>query len=280
MHFIRGREQAPLSITVKMKTYVINTCPLRHFPFITKQLKQIGELSARIHIGIDVELQGVAVAIKINGQNAYYLGKISREHLCALTKRFIELGHEVHCVQEACGFGPYLHRDLQALGAGSKIIAPQKLSEKRKTDKADAKALAQKLWDFTQNKDQSVFKVVKDLSEVKRIRRAKSRQVEQLQKARNMLSGNGRGLMYEFGFYEVADSWWGARKWIKLRAKLSEHSEFLLESVTKMQESIQQLHQQIVALQNEVQEEREQAVIPKGLGLWSFSVIENEVADW
>ena len=90
-----------------MKTYVINTCPLRHFPFITKQLKQIGELSASIHIGIDVELHSLAVALKINGQNAHYLGKISRDHLCALAKYFIELGHKVYCVQEACGFGSF-----------------------------------------------------------------------------------------------------------------------------------------------------------------------------
>jgi transposase len=139
----------------------------------------------------------------INGGSPHYLGKHTREGFLVLVKELTTLGHSIYCVQEACGFGPYLHRDLLGLDAHSIIIAPKKLDAKRKTDKSDANKLAQELWDFQNNGDKARFKVVRDLTDPQRERRAISRQHQQLQKNRNMLSGNGRGLMHEHGFYDV-----------------------------------------------------------------------------
>ena len=196
-----------------MKKYTLNTRPLDHFHSISKELKKNGSSLLSFHFGIDVELQGVALSVMINGSTPRYLGKHTREPFIHLVKELVALGHSVHCVQEACGFGPYLHRDLLKFGANSFIVAPKKLDGKRKTDKADANKLAQELWDFEHNGDKTKFKVVHDLTDEQREARAISRHVGQLQKNRNMLSGYGRSLMHEHGFYDVPEGWWGARKW-------------------------------------------------------------------
>lgn len=263
-----------------MKTYVINTHPLKQFPSIAKELKKNGDDSLSFHFGIDVELKGVALSVMINGSSPRYLGKVTRQVFLLLCKELISLNHSIHCVQEACGFGPYLHRHLLKLGADSIIIAPKKLDGTRKTDKADANHLAQELWDFQYNGNKKRFKVVCDLTDHQRQRRAVSRQHQQLQKNRNMLSNNARGLMHEHGFYDVPDGWWGIRKWIKLSAALKQYNPWLLSMIEPIQHSIQSLHKRIYELNEQTKEDRNEEALPKGLGEFSFAVIENEIGHW
>jgi len=54
-------------------------------------------------------------------------------------------GFQVFCVQESCGFGFVLHRQLVEAGAQSFVITPEALSGKRKTDKLDARVLCLRL---------------------------------------------------------------------------------------------------------------------------------------
>ena len=263
-----------------MKTYVINTHPLKQFPTIAKELKKNGTDPLLFHFGIDVELKGVALSVMINGGSPRYLGKFTRQLFVKLVQELISLGHTIHCIQEACGFGPYLHRDLLKLDAHSIIIAPKKLDGKRKTDKSDANNLAQELWDFQYNGNKKRFKVVRDLTDPQRERRAVSRQHQQLQKNRNMLSGNGRNLMHEHGFYDVPEGWWGARKWIKLKAALEQYNPWLVTMIEPVQHCIQTLHKRIYELNEKTKEGRSEDPLPKGFGEFSFSVVENEIGDW
>ena len=232
------------------------------------------------HFGIDVELKGVALSVMINGSTPRYLGKHTREAFLQLVKELAALGNSIHCVQEACGFGPYLHRDLLKLGANSLIIAPKKLDAKRKTDKSDANKLAQELWDFQKNGDKTRFKVVYDLTDKQREVRAVSRQVEQLQKNRNMLSGNGRSLMHEHGFYDVPEGWWGARKWVKLKAELEKYNAWIVDMLEPLQQSIQGLHKRIHTLKSQTLEAQSAQSLPKGYGDFTAAMIGNEIADW
>lgn len=263
-----------------MKTYVINTHPLKQFPSIVKELKKNAGKSLLFHLGLDVELKGVAVSIMINGGKIRYQGKHTRESFCRFVKELISLGHQVHCVQEACGFGPYMHRELLKLGAFSIIVAPKKLDGKRKTDRADANKLAQELWDFEHNGDKKRFKVVRDLAEPLRERRAVSRQHQQLLKNRNMLAGNARSLMHEHGFYDVPEGWWGARKWPKLKATLEQDHPWLVTMLEPIQHAIQTLHKRILFLTNLAKEGRGDEPLAKGLGEFCFAVVENEIGDW
>lgn len=263
-----------------MKKYTLNTRPLNQFPVIERELKKNPEQKLLFHFGIDVELVAVALSVIINGGKPRYLNKHTRKDFLKLVAELISLGHEIHCVQEACGFGPYLHRDLLAQGAGSIIAAPKKLDDKRKTDKADANALAQLLWDYEHNGDKSRFKIVRDLGEPARQRRAISRQHEQLQKSRQILAGNARSLMHEHGFFEVPLQWWGSVTWKKFKIIIEQHAPWLLEMIEPLQQLIQNIHQRILNLNRDVQENRLDQPIAKGLGTFTYAVIENEVGDW
>ena len=59
--------------------------------------------------------------------------------------KWVAEGFQVFCVQESCGFGFVLHRELVAAGAQSFLITPIALNGKRKTDKLDARALCLRL---------------------------------------------------------------------------------------------------------------------------------------
>ena len=263
-----------------MKKYVINTHPLKHFHSISKEIKKNGSSPLSFHFGIDVEVKGVALSVMIQGSTPRYLGKYDREAFLQLVKEPITLDHSIHCVQESCGFGPYLHRDLLKLGANSLIIAPKKLDAKRKTDKSDANKLAQELWDFQKNGNRDRFKVIYDLDDEQREIRAVSRHIGQLQKNRNMLSGNGRSLMHEHGFYEVPEGWWGARKWVKLKAELELYNPWLVGMLEPIQQNIQNLHKRIHELKQMIVEAQSDLPQPKGYGDFTAAVIGNEIADW
>ncbi|MEO1857010.1 MAG: transposase, partial [Rubritalea sp.] len=216
----------------------------------------------------------------INGGTPRYLGKYTREAFLQLVKELGALGHSVHCVQEACGFGPYQHRGLGKLGANSFIIAPKKLDGKRKTDKSDANKLAQELWDFEHNGDKKRFKLIYDFTDEQRETRAESRHIGQLQKARGMLSGNGRSLMHEHGFYEVSDGWWGQRKWKKLKIELEKYNPWIVKMLEPIQQSIQGLHKRIHTLKVRTTEELDDTPQPKGYGDFTAAVIGNEISNW
>src|SRR5206468_12902484 len=71
--------------------------------------------------------------------------KFSRAQLVEQVRKWVAEGLQVFCVQESCGFGFVLHRQLVAAGAQSFLITPIALNGKRKTDKLDARALCLRL---------------------------------------------------------------------------------------------------------------------------------------
>src|SRR6266540_3095629 len=71
--------------------------------------------------------------------------KFTPDQLVEQVKRWTAEGLAVYCVQESCGFGFVLHRDLVRAGAQSLLITPVALKGRRKTDKLDARALCLRL---------------------------------------------------------------------------------------------------------------------------------------
>lgn len=208
-------------------------------------------------------------------------------------KQLVSLGHHVAVAQEACGFGPYFHRELMALGAVSFLIAPTDLNGKRKTDRSDARELAQRVYSYDQNGNTKALCVVRDIGEPARMRRALGRHRALLQKSRNQLAGNGRALLHEFGFHEVPDGWWGRRKWIKLRAGIAAAKEpWILNLLDPLVVTIHQLHDRCRELETELAATRDSPqpadpagpaasrVAPKGVGGLTMDLIESEVGDW
>lgn len=270
-----------------MRNYELKSNTLDRFPAIAKSVAAAARKRIRLKffLGLDTDHAEAALCVIIDGGNPSDFGKHSREVLLALTKELIDKGHRVSAAQEACGFGPYFHRQLHALGATSYMLAPENLSGRRKTDKRDARKLAQLVHDFEVHGNRESFRPVRDLGEDKRQRRALSRQRDQLLKVRNQLAGNGRGLMLEFGFLEVPAGWWGRRKWPKLQAQieLREGGKWLIRMLDPLRANVLLLHGRIRELEKLLATSRDaQAlrVVPKGMGNRTMDLIETEVGVW
>jgi hypothetical protein len=245
-----------------MKTYTLRIDPLQPFPSIAK-LCNAAELSGQrlgFHIGLDTETAGAAVCAIVDGGNPRDLGKAPREAILKCVAHLVASGHRVAVCQEACGFGPYFHRQLGETGAVSHLIAPTNLTGRRKTDKADARELAQRLHGFDQLGNKKALRIVRDLGETARKRRALGRHRALVQKARNQLSGNGRAMLLEFGFLDVPDGWWGRRKWVKLRTAIaSANDPWILTLLDPLVLSIHQLHDRCRELEAQLAESRDEA---------------------
>jgi len=258
------------------------------YPAIAKALARAGRENPgqplSFHFGLDVELRSAAVSVLIDGGETHYFNKRGRDEVVELSRHLCAAGHHVVAAQESCGFGPYFHRDLLESGATSYLVAPANLCGRRKTDKADAGEYAQRSFDYEANGNTKALKPILDIGDAKREFRMLARHREQLQKARNQLAGNGRGMMYEFGGEEAPPGWWGARKWPKLRAVLQAQNPWLARMLDPLQGAIQGLHARVRALEKEILESQERAdtaqVLPKGLGEVTAQIIYGEVADW
>src|SRR5262249_10474754 len=131
----------PATLTAVCKINKPATLPMR------QPLPRAVVDSARpmLKLGLDVHLEFIMAVIQRDHASPQAPRKFTREQLVAQIKKWAALGQQVFCVQESCGFGFVLHRELTAAGAQSFLITPVALNGKRKTDKLDARALCLRL---------------------------------------------------------------------------------------------------------------------------------------
>ena len=98
-----------------------------------------------LKLGLDVHLEFIMAVAQKDHANPHAPRKFTRDQLVAQVRKWVAEGFQVFCVQESCGFGFVLHRELVAAGAQSFLITPIALNGKRKTDKLDARALCLRL---------------------------------------------------------------------------------------------------------------------------------------
>jgi len=98
-----------------------------------------------LKLGLDVHLEFIMAVAQKDHANPHAPRKFTRAQLVAQVKKWIAEGFQVFCVQESCGFGFVLHRELVTAGAQSFLITPIALNGQRKTDKLDARALCLRL---------------------------------------------------------------------------------------------------------------------------------------
>ena len=91
-----------------------------------------------LKLGLDTDLEFSMVVVQKDHASPQSPRKFTREQLVAYVSQQVAAGYQVFCVQESCGFGFTLHRELVAAGAQSFLITPVALNGKRKTDKVDA----------------------------------------------------------------------------------------------------------------------------------------------
>jgi transposase len=262
-----------------MINYELKDNVVTHFPAIFKGL---GSKPSVIHLALDVELHGAVMVARVAGGRPIHGGKCSRSTIVELAKELIRRKHRVVLVEEACGFGYGFHRLLREIGVEAYVVATEMLNRKRKTNRRDAAKLLDQLYDFDVNGHKKALRPIRvpTLQEQKSRRLCRMR--SHLIKVRNIMEGQGRGLMFDFDFHEVPQGWWGPRKWPKLRAKLLEHDSWLIEMLEHHQRLLIAQQKRIAVLEHEIARESkyDPRQVAKGLGQTTFDSLEREAMDW
>lgn len=189
----------------------------------------------------------------------------------------LRCGHEVHVVQEACGFGYGLHRALRAAGAHSYIISPQALDESGsgvKTDGRDARTLCLRLDRYLAGNHHALA-VIRVPSEAEEQRRHVSRQREQLVRHRSKMQAQGRGLLVSHSLPAPAH-WWMEQTWSRLQAHLP---AWIVPVLEIFRPALLQIHAQIENLSTQLEAAAPREA-PRGLGKLTTTILSNEICDW
>jgi transposase len=228
-----------------------------------------------LKLGLDVHLEFIMAVAQKDHANPHAPRKFTRELLVAQVKKWVAEGFQVFCVQESCGFGFVLHRELVAAGAQSFLITPIALNGKRKTDKLDARALCLRLsrW-LDGNRDE--LSPIRIPSQTEQRQREGTRRRKFLAGAIRSLANRGHSQVAEYCHAQLPHRWWGSRNWLKLATL----DPWVLEVLAKLRELILGLEAQLAELQAELLARVKDQVKPKGLGDMTLVTLDGEVCNW
>ena len=200
-----------------------------------------------LKLGLDVHLEFIMAVAQKDHANPHAPRKFTREQLVAQVKKWVAEGFQVFCVQESCGFGFVLHRELVAAGAQSFLITPIALNGKRKTDKLDARALCLRLsrW-LDGNRDE--LSPIRIPSQTEQRQREGTRRRKFLAGAIRSLANRGHSQVAEYCHAQLPHRWWGPRNWLKLASL----DPWVLEVLAKLRELILGLEAQLAQLEVEL----------------------------
>ena len=229
----------------------------------------------RLTLGLDVHLQSITAVSQKDHASLKAPRQFTRAQLIAFVQASVAEGLQVCCVQESCGFGFTLHRELVAAGAQSFLITPIALNGARKTDKLDARALCQRLsrW-LDGNRDE--LAPIRIPSEREQRQREGTRRRKFLGRLIRMLGNRGHGQVAEYAHVPLPSRWWGARNWQKLAGL----DEWLRGRLEELRQLILELEAQLAVLEAELVTRVQAQVLPKGLGEITAVSLDGEVCDW
>jgi transposase len=228
-----------------------------------------------LKLGLDVHLEFIMAVAQKDHASPHAPRKFTREQLVAQVRKWIAEGFQVFCVQESCGFGFVLHRELVAAGAQSFLITPIALNGKRKTDKLDARALCLRLsrWLDGNREELSPIRVP---TQAEQRNREGTRRRQFLARQIRCLANRGHGQVAEYCHAQLPHRWWGPRNW----KKLSTLDPWVLGVLDKLRELILALETQLKELEVELIARIKDQPRPKGLGELTLVSVDAEVCDW
>ena len=228
-----------------------------------------------LKLGLDVHLEFIMAVAQKDHANPHAPRKFTREQLVSQVKKWVAEGFQVFCVQESCGFGFVLHRELVTTGAQSFLITPIALNGKRKTDKLDARALCLRLsrW-LDGNRDE--LAPIRIPSEAEQRNREGTRRRKFLAGAIRSLANRGHAQVSEYCHAQLPHRWWGPRNW----PKLATLDPWVLGVLAQLRALIVAMEAQLAELETELKARVQTQVKPKGLGDLTLVTLDGEVCDW
>ena len=257
-----------------------NKNPTLHDETNSIKTSDAGNVAVRqvFKLGLDVDLRLVVVAIQSNGGLIQLAQKFTRARLIQWIEKQVALGHEVHTVYEACGFGYTLHYALVAAGAHSIVTTPMRLNleRRRKNDRLDARELCVRLSRHLDGHADEL-KPVRVPSQGEQQRRELGRQREFWKRQLRRLENHGRALRIEFEHETLPCGWAGPRKWKQIGPGCSQFVRAQLEPVIKQ---IRACKAELDRLSADIEALVANEKIPHGLGALTVSLLDGEVCDW
>ena len=229
----------------------------------------------RLILGLDVHLEFIMAVVQCGHLCPKAPRKFSLDQLVAQVREWAAQGFQVFCVQESCGFGFVLHRQLVAVGAQSFLITPVALSGKRKTDKLDARALCLRLSRWLDGNQQELSPI-RIPTEQEQRRREGTRRRQFLARQIRCLANRGHGQVAEYCHVKLPHRWWGARTW----KKLSTLDPWVLGVLSQLRELILALDAQLSELDTQLKAQVKELPLPKGLGQLTLVILDAEVCNW
>jgi transposase len=220
----------------------------------------------------------VTTCRQIDGRVPQPSQKLTEEKLLIMVAEHLARGHMVYTCYEAgpCGYG--LHRRLEALGAKSIVVAPQRWDERGqrvKTDRRDARELCQRLDRYVRG-NTDVFTVVRVPSESQERFRALCRQRASVLKERQRCELRGHGMMLVHGV-DAPRGWWEERVWPTISARVP---EWLREHLDRWRRHAVQLQVEVDSLTPRIELAAVGHQVPKGLGAMTYAILMAEIGDW
>jgi transposase len=232
-----------------------------------------------VKLGLDVHIASIMVVIQEGALPPKPARKVSRGQLLELVQRYVQREASVHCVQESCGFGFVLHRELVAAGAQSILITPVRLDEARrarKTDRQDARLLCLRLSRYLDGHREELRPIRVPTIEEER-RRELGRRREFIQRQIRRLDNRGRAVLLEHRYQTLPAGWWGPRKWKKTELLLD---EWLKEILSDLRKVLLEMKAQLEALTRQLEQRVRGQQVPKGLGALTIALLDGEVCCW
>jgi transposase len=233
-------------------------------------------LKKELFLGIDAAKTKQVVVRFVPGEGAKPAEGMMAETLLKRVARLIKDGFRVHCVYEAGPTGFVMARQLIALGATCLVVRARKLERygrRRKTDKRDARQLAEDLAHHCAGRTGLLIPVRLPTVE-EELRRLPVRERETLSAARHQILRSARGRALALG-YQLPKEWWRPRVLPQQLKDLPPALARLLERTAKaaaaMKEELDQVEEDVKADAPEA---------PIGVGALTVGTLEREVLDW
>ena len=228
-----------------------------------------------IKLGLDVHLEFIMAVAQRDHASPMAPRKFTPDQLILQVQKWVAEGVVVYCVEESCGFGFVLHRNLVAAGAQSFLITPIALNGKRKTDKLDARGLCVRLSRWVDgNKDELSPIRIPTLGEQQLREGTRRRQF--LAREIRCLANRGHGQVAEYCHVKLPHHWWGPRNW----AKLATLDPWLLDVLGRLRDLILVMETQLKELHDQLLTRLKDQPRPKGLGELTLVTLDAEVCDW
>ncbi len=229
-----------------------------------------------LKLGLDVHLEFIMAVVQRDHAAPQAPRKMTPDQLILQVQKWIAEGLVVYAVEESCGFGFVLHRQLVCAGAQSFLITPIALNGQRKTDKLDARALCLRLSRWVDgNRDE--LAPIRIATEAEQHSRETVRRRKFLSGEIRRLANRGHGQVAEYCHQKLPRRWWGPRLWKKLPSTLD---PWILGVLEKLREIIVVIEAQVTVLLTELTQRVAEAPRPKGLGELSLVTVDAEMCDW